>query len=74
MFFYVFSSSMQLRIDLLVKLFEANRNNENAIPMQKYMKNHFPFLGIKTPKRRELMKEFFQESGILKERFSDRFH
>ncbi len=68
-FVYVFSSSMQLRIDLLVKLFEANRNNENAIPMQKYMKGHFPFLGIKTPRRRELMKEFFQESGILKECF-----
>ena len=58
---------MKLRIDLLVKLFEANRNNENATSMQKYMKGHFPFLGIKTPRRRELMKEFFQESDILKE-------
>ena len=58
-----------MRIDYLIHLFETNRNNENAIPMQNYMKNHFPFLGIKTPKRRELMKEFFQESGILKESF-----
>ena len=64
---------MQLRIELLVKLFETNRNNENAIPMQKYMKNHFPFLGIKTPRRRELMKELFQESGILKESFQTEF-
>ena len=62
-----------MKIELLVHLFEANRNKENAIPMQKYMKNHFPFLGIKTPKRRELMKQFFQESGILKEGLQTNF-
>lgn len=37
------------------------------------MKNHFPFLGIKTPKRRELMKEFYNVSGILKESFNHEF-
>ncbi|MEH6948029.1 DNA alkylation repair protein [Bacillus sp. JJ634] len=62
-----------MKIDLLVHLFEANRNKENAIPMQKYMKDHFPFLGIKAPRRRELMKEFFQKSGILKESFQTDF-
>jgi len=62
-----------MKIDLLVHLFEAYRNKENAIPMQKYMKDHFPFLGIKTPRRRELMKEFFQKSGILKESFQTDF-
>ena len=62
-----------MKIELLVHSFEANRNKENAIPMQKYMKDHFPFLGIKTPKRRELMKQFFQESGILKEGFQTDF-
>lgn len=35
---------------------EPHRNEENAIPMTKYMKNHFPFLGIKTPERRLLFK------------------
>jgi 3-methyladenine DNA glycosylase AlkD len=29
--------------------------------MAKYMKNQFPFLGIKTPERRELSKEFIKE-------------
>nr|WP_313897794.1 DNA alkylation repair protein [Bacillus litorisediminis] len=57
------------KIDRLVELFEANRNPEHAIPMQNYMKNNFPFLGIKTPKRRELVKQYFQETQILKEPF-----
>lgn len=52
-------------IQLLIQRFQENANAENAVPMEKYMKNQFPFLGIKTPKRRELMKEFFQASGIL---------
>lgn len=57
----------------LIPLFEANRNEANAEPMKKYMKNHFPFLGIKTPTRRELMKEFYKETGILKEPFQTNF-
>lgn len=53
-------------VDQLVRLFEANCNKENAVPMEKYLRNQFPFLGIKTPERRELLRQFFQESGILK--------
>ncbi|QED49808.1 DNA alkylation repair protein [Cytobacillus dafuensis] len=56
-------------IQLLVDLFEQKRNREKAIPMENYMKNHFPFLGIKTPERNQLMKLFYQESGILKKSF-----
>ncbi len=36
---------------------EANRNQENAPHMQAYMKNLFPFLGIKTPMRRSILSE-----------------
>jgi 3-methyladenine DNA glycosylase AlkD len=55
------------RIDYSIrKTFYQNQNKENALYMQKYMKNKFPFLGIKTPKRKELMKVFYQETGILK--------
>jgi 3-methyladenine DNA glycosylase AlkD len=57
---------MKELITLLEKLFYQNQNKENALYMQKYMKNKFPFLGIKTPKRKELMKVFYQETGILK--------
>lgn len=39
--------------------------------MAKYMKNQFPFLGIKTPARRRLMRLFYQESGILTEPFQE---
>lgn len=60
-------------IQLLTALFEGNRNIENAIPMQKYMKNHFPFLGIKMPRRKELTRTFYKESGILKEPFQPQF-
>lgn len=57
----------------VISLFEANRNEEQAIPMAKYMKNNFPFLGIKTPQRESLMKEFYKATGILKEPFREDF-
>lgn len=45
----------------IIELFEANRNEELAGPMTAYLKNHFPFLGIKSPRRKELLKEHFAE-------------
>ncbi|MBN6884949.1 3-methyladenine DNA glycosylase AlkD [Cytobacillus horneckiae] len=54
---------------LLIDSFEAHRDVENAKLMEKYMKNNFPFLGIKTPKRRELIKRVFKETELLKEEF-----
>ena len=60
-------------LHVLVDLFEQHRDQEKAIPMQNYMKNHFPFLGIKTPERRSLVKQFFVESGILKSDFQTDF-
>jgi len=38
-----------------------NRNEEQAIPMAKYMKNLFPFLGLKKPERAAIAKEFLKE-------------
>lgn len=60
-------------VELLASLFEQNRNEENAGPMEKYMKGHFPFLGIKKPLRAQLEKQFFKETGILKEDFQQDF-
>lgn len=57
----------------LTKLFRANSNRENAYYMEKYMRNQFPFLGIKTPLRRELMKQFFEETGILQQPYNEEF-
>ena len=45
----------------LIERFEAHRNEELAGPMEAYMKNRFPFLGIKSPLRKELMREQFTE-------------
>ncbi|MDQ0271814.1 DNA alkylation repair protein [Cytobacillus purgationiresistens] len=53
----------------IMRLFAPHRNSENASSMERYMKNQFPFLGIKTPKRRELVKQFFKESEILTKEF-----
>lgn len=64
---------MQSKVAMLVRLFEANRNEANADPMEKYMKNHFSYLGIKKPQRSRLEKQFFQETGLLKEPFNQEF-
>lgn len=47
--------------NFVLELFYNNRNEELAIPMAKYMKNKFAFLGIKTPERKELSKEFLNK-------------
>jgi 3-methyladenine DNA glycosylase AlkD len=60
-------------INVLTDLYEKNRNEENSKPMENYMKNHFPFFGIKKPQRAELEKQFFKETGILKEPFQQEF-
>lgn len=43
---------------------EPHRNEENAIPMAKYMKNNFPFLGVKTPERRMLFRSILKETEL----------
>ncbi|MCB0771273.1 MAG: DNA alkylation repair protein [Flavobacteriales bacterium] len=44
-------------------VFRANANAANARAMSAYMKDHFPFHGIKTPERRALLKEHFAVHG-----------
>ena len=39
-------------------------NPTQAAPMAKYMRDQFPFLGIKTPERRALLKTFIGENGL----------
>ncbi len=51
----------------IIELFYKNRNQELAVPMAKYMKNNFDFLGMKKPERMELSKEFIKESKKAKE-------
>lgn len=53
-------------ITKLIEKLEGNRDEENAIQMEKYMKNLFPFLGIKTPERRKISTELFKAFEINK--------
>jgi 3-methyladenine DNA glycosylase AlkD len=50
-----------MTIEELKKHLRDNGNEENRVPMEKYMRNQFSFLGIKTPERRALMKDFYKE-------------
>lgn len=43
--------------------FRAHANPEKAAPMAAYMKNQYPFLGIQSPERRALLKQFIQKHG-----------
>jgi 3-methyladenine DNA glycosylase AlkD len=51
----------------------AERNKENAQAMEKYMRNLFPFIGIKTPERNKLLSTFYQDTGLLKKPFDRSF-
>ena len=48
----------------VIEKFEMCRNAELAEPMKAYMKHHFPFLGIKSPLRKELLREQFKEYAL----------
>lgn len=59
--------AMDENVALLKFHFENNRNEQLAEPMKKYMKDLFPFLGIKKPERAKLSRLFYQQSGILQQ-------
>jgi 3-methyladenine DNA glycosylase AlkD len=48
----------------LQKLFEARADPDNAFYMKKYMREKFDYLGLKTPQRREISRQFFSDSGL----------
>src|SRR5829696_2854377 len=48
----------------LKALFEQNANPVQAVPMKKYMRDQFEYLGIKTPQNRALQKEFYKTNGL----------
>lgn len=43
---------------------QQHANPTEAGPMARYMRDQFPFLGIKTPTRRALLKTFIAEHGL----------
>ncbi|MGD6966474.1 DNA alkylation repair protein [Rossellomorea vietnamensis] len=47
----------------LIAYFKGHANEENAGPMKAYMRNQFDFLGIRTPERKILLRDFLKENG-----------
>lgn len=54
------------KYEIIKKIFENNRNNENAISMSKYMRDKFEFYGIPSLLRKEITKDFIKEEKSLK--------
>ncbi|NJC95168.1 MAG: DNA alkylation repair protein, partial [Anaerolineae bacterium] len=48
----------------LITLFEQNADPSQAPGMKKYMRDQFEYLGIKSPKFKELLKKFLGEYGL----------
>jgi len=55
---------MTAYVDALIGLYHAHANPANAAPMKAYMRDQFEYLGIKTPERRTLFKEFLNTHGL----------
>lgn len=55
-------SSVYKNFLMLESLFLPNANRDLAVGMAKYMKNHFSFLGIPSPLRKELYKDFLKSA------------
>lgn len=49
-------------IESLETAFQKNSHPKNAFAMAKYMRNHFPFFGIKTEDRRTILKTIEKEN------------
>jgi 3-methyladenine DNA glycosylase AlkD len=59
------SSPVQIHpyFEALHDLFEEHADSENAFQMKKYMKERFEYWGIKSPLRRELIRDFLKANG-----------
>lgn len=45
------------------KLYEEHADPETAVPMARYMRDQFQYYGLKSPIRRELVREFLKEKN-----------
>ena len=51
-------------ITQLETAFRQNINRETAIPMERYMRNLFPFFGFKNEKRKSILKEIWTQNAV----------
>ncbi len=57
---------MNAYVNAIQAHYKPHANSDSAQPMKAYMRNQFDFLGIKTPQRRALLKEFISQQGLPK--------
>lgn len=55
---------MNFDIRPLITALEIHQNKENAQPMKHYMRDQFPFFGIKAPDRRAIVRDFIRNYGL----------
>ncbi len=55
---------MHLYTQGIYKILNEHRNEENALPMKKYMRNQFDFFGIKAAERRLLCNEYLKNNPL----------
>lgn len=55
---------MHTYVTKLKSLLQTHADPSQAAPMKKYMRDQFEYLGIKTPQRVSLLKEFYAEHGL----------
>jgi 3-methyladenine DNA glycosylase AlkD len=55
---------MQAYLDAAQQLYRQQANPEQAIPMRRYMRDQFEFLGIKRPQAQALFKQLKAEHGL----------
>ena len=55
---------MHTMVSALKTFFENNANPTQAGPMAAYMRNQFPYLGIKSEQNSELQDQFYSEHGL----------
>ncbi len=52
-------TKQNFQLQLFIDFIRTHRNPEQQVPMEAYMRNQFRFLGITSPERKQLMKDFF---------------
>ena len=51
-------------VENLSHILASNADKENARIMKKYMKNLFPFFGIKSPQRKDIFRQFIKTESV----------
>ncbi|PIC63837.1 DNA alkylation repair protein [Sporosarcina sp. P13] len=58
------NDSLKPYIQELVHIFSEHADEDYAVWSKNYVRNQFDFLGIRTPIRRKLIKQFIKENGL----------